>query len=94
MELISFFFFFLYKNWSTASHFQIINSVVLLVLSSIPSNVRRVHPAACPLILSGTFMFSGTIYLLTVKRDQFRFLGPVTPLGGLALMAGWASLLF
>lgn len=38
-------------------------------------------------------MFSGTIYLLTLKREKFRALGPVTPLGGLAMMAGWAALL-
>ncbi|KAI8059280.1 hypothetical protein BC940DRAFT_179394 [Gongronella butleri] len=81
------------KNWSMAAHFQLLGSVTLLVLSSIPPSVRRIHPAAMPLILSGTACFSGTIYLLTLKREQFRALGPVTPLGGLLLIGGWASLL-
>ncbi|KAI8983543.1 hypothetical protein BDB01DRAFT_722888 [Pilobolus umbonatus] len=81
------------KNWATASEFQMIQAVALLAISSIPSTVRRIHPAAAPLILGGTLMFSGTIYLLTLQRDRFRVLGPVTPLGGLALMAGWAALL-
>jgi uncharacterized membrane protein YgdD (TMEM256/DUF423 family) len=76
-----------------AAEFQIIHGVALLALSSIPPSVRRVHPAASPLILSGTIMFSGTIYLLTLQREKFRALGPVTPLGGLAMMAGWAALL-
>ncbi|ORX57066.1 DUF423-domain-containing protein [Hesseltinella vesiculosa] len=79
------------KSWSTAAHFQLLNSVALLVLSSTP---RRVHPAAMPLILGGTVAFSGSIYLLTLKkREQFRFLGPITPLGGVLLMGGWAALM-
>ncbi|KAI8381083.1 uncharacterized protein BYT42DRAFT_545034 [Radiomyces spectabilis] len=81
------------RNWTMAAEFQLMHGVALLALSSIPSTVRRIHPAASPLILGGTIMFSGTIYLLTLKREQFRALGPVTPLGGLAMMAGWATLL-
>lgn len=77
-----------------AAEFQIIHGVALLAISSIPLSVRRIHPAAQPLILSGTLMFSGTIYLLTLQRERFgRVLGPVTPLGGIAMMAGWAALL-
>lgn len=68
------------------------HGVALLVLSSV-GQVRKVHPFASPLILGGTIAFSGTIYLLTLNRDTFRPLGPVTPLGGIAMMAGWACLL-
>jgi uncharacterized membrane protein YgdD (TMEM256/DUF423 family) len=39
-------------------------------------------------------LFSGSIYALTLNAEKFRFLGPVTPLGGLFLMAGWAALAF
>ena len=81
------------KNWATAAHFQIIHGVALLALASVPPSVRRIHPIAKPLILGGTVVFSGSIYLLTLDRDRFRFLGPSTPLGGLALIAGWAALL-
>ncbi|KAI8888572.1 DUF423-domain-containing protein [Backusella circina FSU 941] len=81
------------KNWETAAHFQLIHGVTLLALSSIPKTVRRIHPAAAPLMLTGTAMFSGSIYLLTLDVDKFRSLGPVTPLGGVAMIAGWAALL-
>ncbi|KAL1930741.1 hypothetical protein VTP01DRAFT_10903 [Rhizomucor pusillus] len=81
------------RNWLLASEFQLIHGVALLCISSIPPSVRRIHPAAAPLILGGTVAFSGTIYLLTLKRESFRALGPVTPLGGVAMMAGWAALL-
>ncbi|ORZ05861.1 hypothetical protein BCR42DRAFT_384417 [Absidia repens] len=81
------------RNWGMAAEFQLLNAVTLLVLSSVPPSVRRIHPAAMPCILAGTLAFSGSIYLLTLNRDQFRPLGPVTPLGGLSMMAGWACLL-
>lgn len=73
-----------------AAEFQIIQGVTLLVLSSIPTSVRRIHPAAAPLILGGTIMFSGAIYLSTLERNKFHL---VTPAGGMLMIAGWAALL-
>jgi uncharacterized membrane protein YgdD (TMEM256/DUF423 family) len=37
--------------------------------------------------LSGTILFSGSIYGLTLM--QWRWLGPVTPIGGVLLLIGW-----
>ncbi len=42
------------------------------------------------LFLLGIFIFSGSLYLLSVTG--VRWLGAVTPLGGLAFLAGWACL--
>ena len=39
-------------------------------------------------------MFSGSIYLLILDPGHFKFLGPVTPLGGLCLIASWVALAF
>lgn len=39
-------------------------------------------------------MFSGSIYLLVLDPVRFKFLGPVTPIGGLCLIAGWVTLGF
>lgn len=76
-----------------AAQYQIIHGVTLVALSAVAPSVKRIHPAAMPLMLGGTLMFSGSIYLLTLNRDSFRALGPVTPLGGVAMIAGWAALL-
>lgn len=38
-------------------------------------------------------MFSGSIYAL-ILDPRFKFLGPVTPLGGLCLIGGWLALAF
>lgn len=42
---------------------------------------------AAGLILAGILLFSGSLYALTFGAP--RLLGVVTPLGGLALIAGW-----
>ena len=42
------------------------------------------------LFLLGIFIFSGSLYLLSVTG--VRWLGAVTPLGGLAFIGGWACL--
>lgn len=39
-------------------------------------------------------MFSGSIYLLVLDPQQFKALGPVTPLGGVCLIGGWVALAF
>jgi uncharacterized membrane protein YgdD (TMEM256/DUF423 family) len=38
----------------------------------------------------GTVLFSGSLYLLTLSG--VRWLGAITPLGGVAFLAGWAAL--
>lgn len=39
-------------------------------------------------------LFSGSIYLLVLEPQRFKYLGPVTPLGGTCLAAGWIALAF
>jgi uncharacterized membrane protein YgdD (TMEM256/DUF423 family) len=42
------------------------------------------------LFLLGLLLFSGSLYLLAITGT--RWLGAITPLGGLAFIAGWACL--
>jgi uncharacterized membrane protein YgdD (TMEM256/DUF423 family) len=46
----------------------------------------------------GILLFSGSLYFLTTRglfdAEFLRFLGPVTPLGGLFFIAGWLLILF
>ncbi|MGH7354759.1 MAG: DUF423 domain-containing protein, partial [Candidatus Rokuibacteriota bacterium] len=46
--------------------------------------------AAGWLFVAGTVLFSGSLYLLSVTGQ--RWLGAVTPLGGLAFILGWLAL--
>ncbi|MTB50849.1 DUF423 domain-containing protein [Lewinella sp. W8] len=45
----------------------------------------------------GMLLFSGSLYLLSLREVHglpVGFLGPVTPIGGLLLIAGWVMLFF
>jgi len=46
--------------------------------------------AAGWLLAAGIVLFSGSLYVLSVRN--IRWLGPITPLGGLAFIAGWVLL--
>ncbi|KUJ23696.1 DUF423-domain-containing protein [Mollisia scopiformis] len=77
-------------NWNTAAHYQLVHSGVLLLTAAVaPKNTL-----AASLLVAGMTMFSGSIYLLTLDPQRFKALGPVTPLGGLCLIGGWAALAF
>ncbi|KAI0538766.1 hypothetical protein GGR58DRAFT_467283 [Xylaria digitata] len=77
-------------SFGTAAHYQLIHSVALLVTArAAPEN-----KLAAGLFTAGMTMFSGSIYALVLDPARFRFLGPVTPLGGLCLIGGWAALAF
>ncbi|KAI9591292.1 hypothetical protein BDF19DRAFT_455535 [Syncephalis fuscata] len=75
------------KNWEMAAHYQIMHSLAILFASV------RGHRMAGTALTAGTLLFSGSIYALILNRDRFRFLGPVTPLGGAALITGWLALI-
>jgi len=80
------------NNWKTASSYQLAHAVLLVALAS-RSDVK---PLSRNLLALGTICFSGSIYglvLSSVSGNTMRLLGPITPLGGAMLVAGWASLL-
>jgi uncharacterized membrane protein YgdD (TMEM256/DUF423 family) len=79
------------EAWRTAATYHLLHSVALLALAlhAARSDASIGLPAA--LFLGGIVLFSGSIYGLVLT--QASWLGPVTPLGGLLLIAGWAALL-
>jgi uncharacterized membrane protein YgdD (TMEM256/DUF423 family) len=56
---------------------------------SIGARRARLAPA---FFLSGVVLFSGSLYAMALGAP--RWLGAVTPLGGLAFLAGWAILVW
>ena len=51
---------------------------------------RREFTLAGALFMAGILLFSGSLYGLALSGP--RWLGPVTPVGGLAFLAGWLAL--
>ncbi|KAF8912761.1 hypothetical protein CPB84DRAFT_1811779 [Gymnopilus junonius] len=77
--------------WETASSYAVYNGLAMMVLSLHPRFAG--HRFAGPAIASGGLLFSGSIWCLVLGRDRLRAFGPVTPLGGMAMIAGYISLL-
>lgn len=72
--------------WQTAALYHLVHAVVLLVLAQKPAVARL--PFA--LFGAGIVIFSGSLYTLAVTN--FKWLGAITPLGGVCLLAGWLAL--
>jgi len=72
--------------WNKAVFYQFVHAIALLVLAL----YGTINRSACLLLLAGIFLFSGSLYLLALTN--LRWLGPVTPIGGLCFLAGWAWL--
>ena len=75
-------------TWETAARYHMYGalSVVLvaLLVARVPSALLS---AAGWVLVAGTVIFGGTVYALALGGP--RWLGAVTPLGGLALISGW-----
>lgn len=65
------------------------SGVLLLATAVAPGN-----KVAAGFLTAGMVLFSGSIYALVLDPKRFGWVGPVTPVGGLCLVAGWAALAF
>jgi uncharacterized membrane protein YgdD (TMEM256/DUF423 family) len=70
--------------WKTAATYHLAHSVLLAALQG-----HKRHATSSKLILAGTTLFSGSLYLLVLTGVK-KF-GAVTPLGGVALILGWLA---
>ena len=75
--------------WRTAVLYQGLHVAPLLALGLAPHPGRLARVAGWAFI-AGTLLFSGSLYAMALGGP--RGLGAVTPLGGLAFLAGWACL--
>lgn len=70
--------------WETAARYQLFHALALLLLGL--SGGVRLHFAGVFIAL-GTVVFSGSLYLLVLTDT--RWLGAITPIGGVLLIVGW-----
>lgn len=78
-------------SWQTAVQYHLLHSVALLALALHALRGGRGAAVPAALWIAGVLLFSGSIYALVLGGP--RWLGPVTPVGGLALIAGWLAVL-
>ncbi len=82
----------LLANWETAARYHATHALALLAAAWAVGRWPEARAAGLAgwCFLGGTLLFSGSLYLMTLTGQ--RWLGAVTPVGGLLLIAGWACL--
>ena len=77
--------------YRTAVDYQFFHSVGLLAIGALDKvSARHCHTIAAWAMLAGILIFSGSLYLLSVSG--IRWLGMITPVGGLSFLAAWLVL--
>jgi uncharacterized membrane protein YgdD (TMEM256/DUF423 family) len=72
--------------WETAVFYHFIHTIMLYVIAQKQPLVKGPYW----FFLAGILIFSGSLYVLAVT--DILWLGAITPIGGLSLLAGWAAL--
>jgi uncharacterized membrane protein YgdD (TMEM256/DUF423 family) len=75
--------------WQTAAQYHLMHALALGLVAVLIAQVPRARYAGVAFIL-GTLLFSGSLYAMALGGP--RWLGAITPLGGLGFLAGWAIL--
>jgi uncharacterized membrane protein YgdD (TMEM256/DUF423 family) len=85
------------QTFDTAARYQMYHSIVLLIMALLIDkfDVKCVTRAGYCLMI-GIVLFSGSLYLLSTAQllglGQVRWLGYITPFGGLFFIFGWLFL--
>src|SRR5437763_14946299 len=74
--------------WNKAVLYHFIHAIALFVLALFGAANR----GAWWMLFAGIFLFSGSLYVMALAN--LRWLGAITPLGGICFLAGWAWLVF
>lgn len=83
------------ESFETGVKYQMYHALFLLFLGMNTFLNEKVKKTVFQLVIFGVFFFSGSIYLLTTKAItgvDFKFIGIVTPIGGVLLIMAWSVL--
>jgi len=85
------------QSFETGVKYQMYHALVLLVLGFQLELDSTLKNSIFLLLIVGTVLFSFSIYglvLSSANNKKLRFLGPMTPFGGLLLVLGWGLLMY
>lgn len=77
--------------------YQMYHALFLILIANLNFLTLKDKTVIIYLVLIGVILFSGSIYLLStsnITKIKTSFLGPLTPLGGLFLIASWVYLFY
>ena len=84
------------NSFEVGVRYQMYAAITLLIIGFHLDFATTIEKWAYYGIFWGCILFSGSIYFLSLKdvlKANLRFLGPITPLGGLLMIVGWVMLL-
>lgn len=87
------------ESFKTGVLFQILHTLFLgfVFLLYLKNNSKKLK-LIFNLVFWGIILFSGSIYFLNLRyilnAEFLKFLGPITPIGGVLFIAGWILLAF
>ncbi len=79
--------------FNTGIRYQMYHALALLAVAILWGNTKQPVPwltASGWLFVAGVVLFSGSLYLISLAG--LKAFGPVTPIGGVAFIAGWTCL--
>ena len=83
------------ESFETGVRYQMYAAFFLLIVGYILKFDTGSHKWISLAMIIGTFLFSFSIYFLSFQDYwgvNLKFLGPITPLGGLLMVVGWGLL--
>lgn len=79
--------------FKTAADYQMMHGIGLILIGLLnQQNINRCNIASAVFMLTGTILFSGSLYLLTITG--IKWLGIITPFGGVCFLIAWLILGF
>lgn len=85
------------QSFETGVKYQMYHAIVLLVLGFQLNTEVTIDKYIVYSLIIGVVLFSFSIYGLVISsanNKKLKFLGPITPLGGLFLALGWGLLIY
>lgn len=81
-------------SFKTATLFLATQSIGLFILEIIANTLKMPIKLSSKLLIWGAFLFSFSIYFLLLAKHNnaellTKFLGPITPIGGVLMIAAW-----
>ncbi|MES2284488.1 MAG: DUF423 domain-containing protein [Bacteroidota bacterium] len=85
------------QTFETAVKYQIYHSFAILIIVLLADRFKdKLFQKAAYCFMLGIVFFSGSLYLLSTANllglSSVRWLGPITPIGGVFFIAGWVLL--
>lgn len=76
--------------FETAARYHMYHALALAALAGLAGNASsRLFHASAVSFQCGIILFCGSLYAMALSRMEWKWLGPITPIGGLFFLIGW-----